>query len=146
MPLEIYVIISDIITAIIIIILVIIILTAQNQSADFLTNLSAMDAEFSSSGVSQPAEEERRLALNGLAYTWPQFLAYYEKSAASCWNSADIHRAGEGSAGNTVVQAAVGPESAAAAAVEATWRVCRVCGVYEPVSYTHLTLPTKRIV
>ena len=90
-----------------------------------------MAAELTSSGVSQPAEEERRIALNGQAYTWPGFLNYYEKAAASYWNSADIHRAGDGSAGITVVQVGVGAECETAAAMETSWRVCRVCGVYE---------------
>ena len=74
-----------------------------------------MAAELTSSGVPQPAEEERntapdgkaytwsefldlerRFAPDGNSYTWPEFLGFYGKGvAANYWNSADIHRAAE---------------------------------------------------
>ena len=53
-------------------------------------------AELTSSGVSQPADEERRIARDGKAYTWLEFMEFYSESAAApIWSSADIHRAAE---------------------------------------------------
>ena len=90
-------------------------------------------AELTSSGVSQPAEEERRIARDGKAYTWLQFLEYYgEHVAANSWNSADIYRASDGSAGIKVVQVGVRAECETAAEMKTSCRVCRVCGVFEP--------------
>ena len=55
-----------------------------------------MDAELTISGVSQPAEEECRIARDGKPYTWLEFIEYFGESvAAKSWNSADIHRAAE---------------------------------------------------
>ena len=57
----------------------------------------SMVGELTSSGVSQPADEERRIARDGKAYTWPEFMEFYgESAAASFWSSADIHRAAHG--------------------------------------------------
>ena len=40
-----------------------------------------MVAELTSSGVSQPADEERRIARDGKAYTWLAFMEFYGESA-----------------------------------------------------------------
>ena len=70
-------------------------------------------AELTSSGVSQPADEERRIARDGKAYTWPEFMEFYgESAAAPFWSSAGIHRAAEERS-----DASDGTESTAPAAV-----------------------------
>ena len=75
------------------------------------------------------AGEERRRARDRNAYTLKEF--YGDWRGADYWTSADIHRAGDGSAGITVVQVGVGAECETAAAMETSWKVSRVCGVYE---------------
>ena len=87
-----------------------------------------MMAELTSSGVSQPADEERRIARDGKAYTWPEFMEFYGESvAATFWGSADIHRAAEERSGASDGHADVGggyeaaePHPAAAPSTEST--------------------------
>ena len=77
---------------------------------------------------------ERRIARDGKAYTWPEFLEYYGESvAANSWNSADIHRAGDGSASSTVEHAGNRPEceTATAVATEAQYRDDHTFYVYD---------------
>ena len=87
-----------------------------------------MMAELTSSGVSQPADEERRIAIDGKAYTWPEFMEFYgESAAAPFWSSADIHRAAEERSGASDGHADVGggyeaaePHPSAAPSTEST--------------------------
>ena len=68
-----------------------------------------MAAELTSSGVSQPAEEERRIAPDGKAYTWFESVEFFgEMMAAISWSSADIHRAAEERSGASDGHADVG--------------------------------------
>ena len=75
---------------------------------------------------------ERRIARDGKAYTWPEFLEYYGESvAANSWNSADIHRAGDGSASSTVSEC----ETATAVATEAQFRDDHTLYVYDRTTF-----------
>ena len=77
---------------------------------------------------------ERRIARDGKAYTEPEFLEYYGESvAANCWNSADIHRAGDGSASSTVSEC----ETATAVATEAQFRDDHTLYVYDRTTFTN---------
>ena len=77
---------------------------------------------------------ERRIARDGKAYTWPEFLEYYGESvAANSWNSADIHRAGDGSASSTVSEC----ETATAVATEAQFRDDHTLYVYDRTTFTN---------
>ena len=87
---------------------------------------------------------ERRIARDGKAYTWLEFLAYYGESvAANSWNSADIHRAGDGSASSTVEHAGNRPEceTATAVATEAQLRDDHTLYVYDRTTFTNPYTP-----
>ena len=81
---------------------------------------------------SADTHRERRIARDGKAYTEPEFLEYYGESvAANCWNSADIHRAGDGSASSTVSEC----ETATAVATEAQFRDDHTLYVYDRTTF-----------
>ena len=100
------------------------------------------------------AGEERRRARDGNAYTLKEFKEFYgDCRGADYWNSADIHRAGDGSAGSTVEQAGIGTEcetataaaTAAAKAVAATapaqYRDDHTLYVYDRTTFTNPYIP-----
>ena len=83
---------------------------------------------------------ERRIARDGKAYTWPEFLEYYGESvAANSWNSADIHRAGDGRASSTVSEC----ETATAVATEAQFRDDHTLYVYDRTTFTNPYIPDE---
>ena len=102
----------------------------NSESAAFANSLNSADTHRADT------HRERRIARNGKAYTWPEFLEYYlrlESVAANSWNSADIHRAGDGSASSTVSEC----ETAIAVATEAQFRDDHTLYVYDRTTFTN---------